>query len=54
MTAQPESASKTPPSRAARAPVRVSFEFFPPADEAMERTLWDSLQRLAPLGPRFV
>ena len=54
MTAQPESASKTPPSRATRAPVRVSFEFFPPADEAMERTLWDSLQRLAPLGPRFV
>jgi methylenetetrahydrofolate reductase (NADPH) len=54
MTAQQQSASKTPPSRAARAPVRVSFEFFPPADEAMERTLWDSLQRLAPLGPRFV
>ena len=54
MTAQRESASKTPPSRAARAPVRVSFEFFPPADEAMERTLWDSLQLLAPLGPRFV
>jgi methylenetetrahydrofolate reductase (NADPH) len=35
-------------------PVRVSFEFFPPADEAMERTLWASLERLAPLGPRFV
>ena len=54
MTAQPESVAKSPSSRAARAPVRVSFEFFPPADEAMERTLWDSLQRLAPLGPRFV
>ncbi len=37
-----------------RRPVQVSFEFFPPADEAMERTLWASLQRLAPLGPRFV
>jgi methylenetetrahydrofolate reductase (NADPH) len=32
----------------------VSFEFFPPKDEAMEQTLWDSVQRLAPLQPRFV
>ncbi|HEY7753603.1 MAG TPA: methylenetetrahydrofolate reductase [Steroidobacteraceae bacterium] len=37
-----------------RPPVQVSFEFFPPADEAMERTLWASIQRLAPLAPRFV
>ena len=35
-------------------PVRVSFEFFPPNDEAMERTLWASIQRLAPLSPHFV
>ncbi len=35
-------------------PVQVSFEFFPPNDAAMERTLWESVQRLAPLGPRFV
>jgi methylenetetrahydrofolate reductase (NADPH) len=35
-------------------PVAVSFEFFPPGDEAMERTLWASIQRLAPLAPRFV
>jgi methylenetetrahydrofolate reductase (NADPH) len=35
-------------------PVSVSFEFFPPNDAAMEATLWASLQRLAPLGPRFV
>src|SRR5512145_210941 len=35
-------------------PVSVSFEFFPPNDEAMEQTLWASIQRLAPLGPRFV
>lgn len=34
--------------------VQVSFEFFPPNDAAMEQTLWASLQRLAPLGPRFV
>ena len=34
--------------------IAVSFEFFPPGDEAMEQTLWGSLQRLAPLRPRFV
>ena len=34
--------------------VQVSFEFFPPNDEAMEQTLWDSIRRLAPLAPRFV
>jgi methylenetetrahydrofolate reductase (NADPH) len=33
---------------------RVSFEFFPPKDEEMERTLWTSVQRLTPLEPRFV
>ncbi|QIG79084.1 methylenetetrahydrofolate reductase [Stakelama tenebrarum] len=32
----------------------VSFEFFPPKNEKMEATLWDSIQTLAPLGPRFV
>jgi methylenetetrahydrofolate reductase (NADPH) len=36
------------------APIQVSFEFFPPGDAAMEATLWASVQRLAPLGPRFV
>ena len=34
--------------------IRVSFEFFPPADAAMESTLWQSVQRLAPLSPHFV
>jgi len=34
--------------------VAVSFEFFPPKDEAMEKTLWASIERLAPLKPRFV
>src|SRR5688500_14389000 len=32
----------------------VSFEFFPPADEAMEKTLWESIRYLEPLNPRFV
>ena len=35
-------------------PVSVSFEFFPPRDAAMEKTLWASIERLAPLRPRFV
>ena len=32
----------------------VSFEFFPPATPKMEQTLWHSIERLAPLAPRFV
>jgi methylenetetrahydrofolate reductase (NADPH) len=35
-------------------PIRVSFEFFPPADAQMEATLWQSIERLSPLGPAFV
>ena len=41
-------------AKACDQPIRVSFEFFPPADVAMEATLWCSLERLAPLAPRFV
>jgi methylenetetrahydrofolate reductase (NADPH) len=32
----------------------VTFEFFPPADEAMAQQLWQAIQRLAPLQPSFV
>ncbi len=32
----------------------ISFEFFPPRDEAGETKLWETLERLAPYGPRFV
>src|ERR1700676_3423948 len=32
----------------------VSFEFFPPGDEATARQLWDAVRRLAPLHPDFV
>jgi methylenetetrahydrofolate reductase (NADPH) len=35
-------------------PVKVSFEFFPPGDDKMEQTLWQSIQRLKSLAPRFV
>ncbi len=41
-----------PPGEGAR--IRVSFEFFPPKTEEMERTLWESITRLAPLSPNFV
>lgn len=34
--------------------INVSFEFFPPNNEAMEQTLWKSVQRLAPLQPSFM
>jgi len=34
--------------------IKVSFEFFPPKTEEMERTLWESISRLAPLAPSFV
>jgi len=32
----------------------ISFEFFPPKTEEMERNLWDTITRLAPLSPNFV
>jgi len=34
--------------------IDVSFEFFPPKTEKMELALWDTVQALAPLNPRFV
>ncbi len=34
--------------------IAVSFEFFPPATAEMERSLWESVARLAPLKPNFV
>ncbi|MGD9664464.1 MAG: methylenetetrahydrofolate reductase [NAD(P)H] [Novosphingobium sp.] len=34
--------------------IDVSFEFFPPKTEKMEQTLWEAVETLAPLGPRFV
>lgn len=34
--------------------VAISLEFFPPHTEESETTLWQSIQRLAPLEPKFV
>jgi methylenetetrahydrofolate reductase (NADPH) len=45
------------PSRFAKPQGRgigVSFEFFPPQTEEMANTLWQSVERLAPLAPNFV
>ena len=32
----------------------VSFEFFPPKNAVMEQALWETVERLEPLAPRFV
>jgi methylenetetrahydrofolate reductase (NADPH) len=47
----------TPPAhdehRAPKLPA-ISFEFFPPKTQEMERSLWETISRLAPLAPNFV
>ena len=47
---RPPSAKPTP----IRGQLSVSFEFFPPATEEMQRQLWHSIERLAPLEPAFM
>lgn len=43
------------PSRGvSQTPITASFEFFPPKSEKMGETLWNTVQRLAPLNPCFV
>jgi len=34
--------------------LNISFEFFPPKTQKMEATLWEAINRLAPLAPNFV
>jgi methylenetetrahydrofolate reductase (NADPH) len=47
----------TPPvtdgHRALKSP-QISFEFFPPKTGEMEKSLWETIKRLAPLAPSFV
>ena len=50
--------TEVPPTRsdgpaAPRRP-KISFEFFPPKTEDMERNLWETINRLATLSPNFV
>lgn len=34
--------------------LNISFEFFPPKNEKMNEQLWNSIEHLVPLGPKFV
>lgn len=49
MISRPDRISRNPGSN-----IRVSFEFFPPKNDEMEKSLWESIDRLAPLQPNFV
>jgi len=51
---EPQTAAPLRASRTHCDDICVSFEFFPPKTEEMEKTLWESIKRLAPLGPSFV
>jgi methylenetetrahydrofolate reductase (NADPH) len=46
----------TSPNNSSKQPSQplVSFEFFPPKTQKSEATLWHTVERLAPLKPRFV
>src|SRR4051812_18754666 len=43
----------TPAARQSKSPA-ISFEFFPPKTVEMEKSLWETINRLAPLAPNFV
>ena len=47
-------AAKPIPLSRSGSPIEVSFEFFPPKTEEMEKTLWEAIERLAPIEPDFV
>jgi methylenetetrahydrofolate reductase (NADPH) len=49
----PDTAVTDFPARSPQ-PLKVSFEFFPPKNEAMEKALWEAVTRLTPLQPSFV
>jgi methylenetetrahydrofolate reductase (NADPH) len=44
----------TPPIHDGQKHPAISFEFFPPKTAEMEKSLWDTINRLAPLAPNFV
>jgi methylenetetrahydrofolate reductase (NADPH) len=49
-----EMTSSAPDGHRALNSPAISFEFFPPKTEEMERSLWETISRLAPLSPNFV
>ncbi|MFM6854358.1 MAG: methylenetetrahydrofolate reductase, partial [Sphingopyxis sp.] len=53
-TAEARRAAASPMFADLSGDIGVSFEFFPPKTEKMAETLWQSVETLAPLGPRFV
>jgi methylenetetrahydrofolate reductase (NADPH) len=44
----------TPSAHRAPTCPAISFEFFPPKTAEMEQSLWETINRLAPLAPNFV
>ena len=44
----------TQPAESKANEIAVSFEFFPPKTEAMEKQLWDAVETLAPVAPTFM
>jgi methylenetetrahydrofolate reductase (NADPH) len=54
MSNSPTRASRFAPTIGSKARIGVSFEFFPPKTDDMEKALWESIGRLAPLAPNFV
>ncbi|WP_083240805.1 methylenetetrahydrofolate reductase [NAD(P)H] [Methyloceanibacter methanicus] len=56
MPATQQTQGQEPPKRRflGRGDIEVSFEFFPPKNQAMEETLWHAIRRLEPLRPKYV
>jgi methylenetetrahydrofolate reductase (NADPH) len=52
--ARPESQTRSIPGMLASPTPSISFEFFPPKDDAGEQTLWDAIRRLESVRPDFV
>ena len=46
--------TEVPPIPYAPRRPNISFEFFPPKTAEMENSLWETINRLAPLAPNFV
>jgi len=54
MSPSTKAASGSQDNLASKDELAISFEFFPPRTEEMERELWQTVTRLAPLLPDFV
>ena len=52
--ARPERLTRSIPGRLAAPTPSISFEFFPPKDDASEALLWDAIRRLESVRPDFV